>query len=155
MKPKRLQVKSWCCAFLVDCMGPRCAAVSDDPSTAASPPEALKRKDRNMTCYKPATPRALFGLTAVMMTAITLGALVVVPAKLEFVSADPSSLATGTVVSNSSTDFVNGPAYPTTSESSTGNARDHRDIASVATDNQAIAIRNRRPEMHTSARRIR
>ena len=46
-----------------------------------------------MNRYKPATPRAALGLTAVAMAAITMGALVVLPAKLDAAGADPSTLA--------------------------------------------------------------
>jgi len=46
-----------------------------------------------MNGYKPSTPRAALGMTAVAMAAITLAALVVLPAKLEFVSVDPYTLA--------------------------------------------------------------
>ena len=46
-----------------------------------------------MSRYEPSTPRAALGLTAVAMAAITIGALVVLPAKIEFVSADPYTLA--------------------------------------------------------------
>ena len=46
-----------------------------------------------MNRYKPSTPRAALGLTAVAMAAITMGALVVLPAKLDAAGADPSTLA--------------------------------------------------------------
>ena len=46
-----------------------------------------------MNGYKPSTQRAALGMTAVAMAAITLAALVVLPAKLEFVSVDPYTLA--------------------------------------------------------------
>jgi hypothetical protein len=46
-----------------------------------------------MNRYDPSTPRAAAGLTAAAMAAITIGALVVLPAKLEFVNADPYTLA--------------------------------------------------------------
>jgi len=42
-----------------------------------------------MNHYKPSTPRAALGLTAVAMAAITMAALVVLPAELDSVSADP------------------------------------------------------------------
>jgi hypothetical protein len=47
-----------------------------------------------MNDYEPSTPRAALGLTAVAMAAITMGALVVLPAKLGSVSTDPHTLAT-------------------------------------------------------------
>ena len=46
-----------------------------------------------MNLYEPSTPRAALGLAAVAMAAITVGALVVLPAKLDFVSADAYALA--------------------------------------------------------------
>jgi len=46
-----------------------------------------------MSRYEPSTPRAALGLTAVAMAAITMGALVVLPAILDSVGADPYSLA--------------------------------------------------------------
>jgi hypothetical protein len=45
-----------------------------------------------MNGYKPSTPRAALGLAAVAMAAITMGALVVLPAQLESVSASPNTL---------------------------------------------------------------
>ena len=46
-----------------------------------------------MNRYKPSTPRAALGLTAVAMAAITMGTLVVLPAKLDATGAEPSTLA--------------------------------------------------------------
>jgi hypothetical protein len=46
-----------------------------------------------MNRYEPSTPRAAMGLTAVAMAAVTIGAMVVLPAKLDSVSADPYTLA--------------------------------------------------------------
>ena len=46
-----------------------------------------------MNRYKPSTPRTPLQLTALAMAAITMGALVVLPAKLEFVNVDGSTLA--------------------------------------------------------------
>ena len=46
-----------------------------------------------MKGYEPSTPRAAFGLTAVAMTAITMGVLVILPAKFGSVSADRYTLA--------------------------------------------------------------
>jgi hypothetical protein len=42
-----------------------------------------------MNRYEPSTPRAALGLTAVAMAAITMAALVVLPAEFDSVSADP------------------------------------------------------------------
>ena len=46
-----------------------------------------------MYSYEPSTPRAALGLVAVAMAAITMSAMVVLPAKLEFVGADVYTLA--------------------------------------------------------------
>ena len=46
-----------------------------------------------MNKYKPSTPRAAAGLTAVVMVAITMAMLVVLPAKLESVGADAFTMA--------------------------------------------------------------
>ena len=53
-----------------------------------------------MKSYKSSTPRAALGLAAVAMSAITMGAMVVLPAKLESLDAEPYALAaakTGTI----------------------------------------------------------
>jgi hypothetical protein len=42
-----------------------------------------------MNRYEPSTPRAALGLAAVAMAAVTLTALVVLPAELDSLSADP------------------------------------------------------------------
>jgi hypothetical protein len=55
-----------------------------------------RRKDRNVNGHEPSTPRAALGLTAVAMAAITMGALVVLPAKLDTVSINPYALAAAT-----------------------------------------------------------
>ena len=46
-----------------------------------------------MNGYKPSKPRAALGLIAVAMSAITIGAMVVLPVKLDSVNAEPSMLA--------------------------------------------------------------
>jgi len=46
-----------------------------------------------MNGYKPPTPRSALGLIAVAMSAITIGAMVVLPAKLDSVNAEPPILA--------------------------------------------------------------
>jgi hypothetical protein len=48
-----------------------------------------------MKCYEPSAPRAALALTAVAMAAITLGALIVLPAMLDSVSAEAIDVATG------------------------------------------------------------
>lgn len=44
--------------------------------------------------YDQSTPRAALGLTAVFMAAITMSAMVVLPAKFDSLHADPAILAT-------------------------------------------------------------
>lgn len=46
-----------------------------------------------MNSYQPPTPRAAFGLAAVAMAAISIGAMVVLPAKLDSIGADAFTLA--------------------------------------------------------------
>jgi uncharacterized membrane protein len=46
-----------------------------------------------MNSYEPSTPRAAFGLAAVAMAAISIGAMVVLPAKMDSISADAVTLA--------------------------------------------------------------
>jgi len=59
----------------------------------ATPPWHRSPKDLNVNRYEPSTPRAAIGLTAAVMTAITIGAMVVLPAKLDSVGADAHTLA--------------------------------------------------------------
>lgn len=47
-----------------------------------------------MNRYDPGTPKALFGCTAVALTAVTLGALVLAPAKFDSGFASATTLAT-------------------------------------------------------------
>ena len=56
-----------------------------------------------MNGYKPSTPRAALGLAAAAMTAIIVGALVVLPAKLESVSAGPDTLAAAKAATTAAT----------------------------------------------------
>ena len=46
-----------------------------------------------MNGYKPSAPRVAIGLTAAAMTAVTIGTMVVLPAKLDSVSAGAYTLA--------------------------------------------------------------
>jgi hypothetical protein len=55
-----------------------------------------------MKSYQPSRPRATFLVVAFAMTAITMGGLVVLPAELETVSANPGP-TTATVVARVST----------------------------------------------------
>ncbi len=45
--------------------------------------------DQRMNIYNPSTPRAALGVAAIAMAGITMGVLVVLPANLDSVSADP------------------------------------------------------------------
>ena len=63
-----------------------------------------------MKGYEPSTPRAALGLTAVAMAAITIGALVVLPAKLDAVGADPSTLAAAKAATRAPIEVAISPA---------------------------------------------
>jgi hypothetical protein len=63
-----------------------------------------------MNRYKPSTPRAALGLTAVAMAAITMGALVVLPAKLDAAGADPSTLAAAKAATKAPIEVAISPA---------------------------------------------
>jgi len=63
-----------------------------------------------MNKYKPSTPRAAAGLTAVVMVAITMAMLVVLPAKLESVGADAFTTATAKAATKSTIDVTASPA---------------------------------------------
>ena len=59
------------------------------------PPGTGKRLlGRSMHGYDHSTPRAALGLTAFFMAAITVSAMVVLPAKFDSIHADPTILAT-------------------------------------------------------------
>lgn len=59
-----------------------------------------------MNCYQPSTPRAKLGLTALAMVVITMGVLVVLPAKLETVGVDADALATATLANTTCVDVA-------------------------------------------------
>jgi hypothetical protein len=84
------------------------------PVLAALPPSrqaARERgKDRAMKRYEPATPRAGLGLIAVAMTAVTIGALGVLPAEFDSLDADPSTLAIARVATNAPIGRASNPA---------------------------------------------
>jgi len=63
-----------------------------------------------MNRYEPSTPRAAMGLIAVAMAAITIGAMVVLPAKLDSVSADPYTLAAAKAAENAPIEVAISPA---------------------------------------------
>jgi hypothetical protein len=60
--------------------------------------------------YEPSAPRVAIGLTAAVMTAITIGAMVVLPAKLDSVSADPQTLAAAKAATKTPIEVAIGPA---------------------------------------------
>ena len=59
-----------------------------------------------MRRYETSTPRAALGIAAVAMTSITLGALVVMPARLEAGNHDLGMLAAAQVITQASTRAV-------------------------------------------------
>ena len=61
-----------------------------------------------MNHYEPSSPRVAFGITAVAMTAITIGVSVVMPAKMDSDSREPRVLAALKVTAPASTDVVAG-----------------------------------------------
>ena len=63
-----------------------------------------------MNGYKPSTPRATLGLTAVAMAAITIGAMVVLPAKLDSVSPGSYALAAADAATNAPIEAAVDPA---------------------------------------------
>jgi hypothetical protein len=63
-----------------------------------------------MNGYESSTPRIALGLTAVAMSAITMGAMVVLPAKLEFVDAEPYALAAAKTVTIAPIEIATSPA---------------------------------------------
>ena len=63
-----------------------------------------------MNRYEPSAPRAAIGLTAAVMTAITIGAMVVLPAKLDSGSAEPYTLAAAKAATRTPIEGALGPA---------------------------------------------
>jgi hypothetical protein len=59
-----------------------------------------------MTRYKPSIPHAAFGIAAIAMTAITIGLLVVLPAKMESGSQEVRTLAASKAATTASTEVV-------------------------------------------------
>lgn len=60
--------------------------------------------------YQPSMPRAALGLTAFAMAALTVGAMVVMPALLNSVSADTYTLASATAAAKAPVDVALSPA---------------------------------------------
>ena len=67
-------------------------------------------KDHNVNRYEPSAPRAAIGLTAAVMTAITIGAMVVLPAKLDSGSAEPYTVAAAKAATRTPNEGAIGPA---------------------------------------------
>src|SRR5260221_10074444 len=63
-----------------------------------------------MKSYKSSTPRAALGLTAVAMSAITMGAMVVLPAQLESLDAEPHALAAAKKATSAPIEIATSPA---------------------------------------------
>jgi hypothetical protein len=89
-------------------------------------------KDSNMNGYKTSTPRAALGVAAVAMTAITMSALIVLPAELGAVSAAPDMRDAANAATSSRTDVVLRPARADTPDI-------HRD-ARIAVNCTALEI---------------
>jgi hypothetical protein len=66
-----------------------------------------------MHIYETSTPRVAFGITAVAMTAITIGVLVVMPARMYADSHEPGVLAASNVTTLASTSAVTGATIST------------------------------------------
>jgi len=76
----------------------------------ATRPGHRSPKDHNVNRYEPSAPRAAIGLTAAVMTAITIGTMVVLPAKLDSVSADAYTLAVAKAATRTPIEVAIGPA---------------------------------------------
>ena len=63
-----------------------------------------------MNGYEPSTPRAALGLSAVAMAAVTIGVLVVLPAKFDSVSAEPYVLGAAPPATEAPTEVAISPA---------------------------------------------
>jgi hypothetical protein len=75
---------------------------------AISAGATLKR--RSIGSYQPSMPRAALGLTAFAMAALTVGAMVVLPALLNSVDADAYTLAATKTTAKGPVDFALSPA---------------------------------------------
>ena len=63
-----------------------------------------------MNGYESSTPRIALGLAAVALAAITMGTLVVLPAKFDSISAEPYSLAAAKSAANAPIEIAIRPA---------------------------------------------
>ena len=101
-----------------------------------------------MNGYEPSTPRTAFGLVAVAMTAITMGALVVLPAKLESVGAAPYMLAAANAATKTPIEVAISPARIDVSE--VVNRED--DVHASGTTLAAQGIRVKRHNLNSRSR---
>ena len=63
-----------------------------------------------MNRYKPSTPRAALGMIAFVMAATTMGAMVVLPAKLDAAGADGNPMTAATTATTSPVEVAVRPA---------------------------------------------
>ena len=101
-----------------------------------------------MNGYKPSTPRAALGMTAVAMAAITLAALVVLPAKLEFVRVDPYTLAAAKAATKAPIDVAITPTRINAPESLNREEHLHSDRAVLG----AQEFRGKREQLSSRSR---
>jgi hypothetical protein len=92
----------------------RCDEGGDARSLATSKSPDKRLKDWHMNRYETSTPRAALGLTAVAMAAITMAALVVLPAQLGSVSANASTLAAEKAPAEARFDVARAPSIDVT-----------------------------------------
>jgi hypothetical protein len=76
-----------------------------NPPTVTRLRPRTDQKDRNMNSYETSNPRVAMGLAAAAMAAMTIGAMIVLPAKLEAVSAEPYALAVARAATLGPIDF--------------------------------------------------
>lgn len=100
-----------------------------------------------MNGYEPSTPRVALGLTAVAMAAITMGALVVLPAKLDSVSADRHTLAAAKAATKAPIEVAISPARIGVSE--VVNREEHVHYAETV-----LRIKNGPPKMRDLPREM-
>jgi hypothetical protein len=101
-----------------------------------------------MNAYKPSTSRVASGLIAVAMAAITIGAMVVLPAKLDSGSADPYALAAAEAATTAPVEVAVDPARG--DPSAVGDRAEH-----VHADRTNLAAREFRAKRHKLSLRSR
>jgi hypothetical protein len=84
-----------------------------------------------MNGYESSTPRAALGLVAVAMATITMGALVVLPAKFDSVSADASTVAAAKTAAVAPIEVAASPARIDAPEPENREARVHSGRAAI------------------------